>query len=113
MENNIENRPFYHKLYADMIRDKYPEKEGDCFSYLQRENWTALDVIRVNELLFGSKKKVDHAIDRKHRSYDKESIKEILLFQQKNKLNNNEIANKYELSRNTIAKWKKLFTTSK
>lgn len=107
----MDNRPFYHKLYTDLIRNKCPEKESACLVYLQKENWTALDVIQVNELLFGSKKMAGHAIDKKHRSYDQESIKQILLYQQKNKLNNKEIANKYGLSRNTVAKWKKLFLT--
>lgn len=31
-----ENRPFYHKLYADMIKHKYPEKIEICESYLQK-----------------------------------------------------------------------------
>ncbi|MDR1706793.1 MAG: hypothetical protein LBR46_02190 [Prevotella sp.] len=105
----MDNRPFYHKLYADLIREKCPGKEQECFFYLQKENWTALDVIKVNELLFGSKKRADQSIDKKHRSYDQESIKQILMYQCNNMLNNNEVANKYGLSRNTIAKWKKLF----
>ena len=105
----MDNRPFYHKLYADLIRDKYPDKMPDCSGYLQKENWTALDVIQVNELLFGSKMRVGLSIDKKHRAYDKESIQQILIYQQNNMLNNNQIANKYGLSRNTVAKWKKLY----
>lgn len=107
----MKNRPFYHKVYADMIRDKYSDKESLCARYLQKENWTALDVIEVNELLFGSqKRRADRQIDQKHRSYDSESIKQILLYQQGNKLNNTQTARKYGLSRNTVAKWKKLFS---
>lgn len=106
----MENRPFYNKLYADMIRDKYPDKASICNSYLQKENWTALDVIQVNELLFGSeKRKQDHKIDKIHRAYDEQSISQILTYQMKNKLNNNQIADRFGLSRNTVAKWKKLF----
>lgn len=105
----MDNRPYYHKLYADLIRDKYPGKEKDCSAYLQKENWTALDVIHINELLFGVKKKEHQSIDKKHRSYDLESIEQILLYQQNNMLNNNQVANKYGLSRNTISKWRRLF----
>ena len=106
----MDNKPFYSKLYADIIRDKYPEKELSCLAYLSKENWTALDVIEVNEFLFGSKKqKGDVRIDRKHRSYDTQSICQILRYQQNNKLNNNEVARTYGVSRNTIAKWKTLF----
>lgn len=94
-----------------MISDKFPDKAFLCSSYLQKENWTALDVIQVNEILFGAdKKKLDKEIDRMHRAYDKQSIRKILLYQQKNKLNNIELARKYNLSRNTVAKWKKLFS---
>lgn len=93
-----------------MIRDKYPEKQSLCAGFLQKEHWTALDVIQVNDLLIGKKKnKADVKIDQKHRSYDPQSIRQILRYQQKNNLNNNEVANKFSLSRNTIAKWKRLF----
>ena len=107
---NVENRPYYHKIYADMIKDKYPDKVNMCESYLKKENWTALDVITVNDILFGSnKEKEDIAIDQKHRAYDTESIKQILIYQRDNRLNNIQVANQYNLSRNTVAKWKQLF----
>jgi hypothetical protein len=106
----MENRPYYHKLYADLIRDKYPDREADCRIYLQKENWTALDVIRVNELLFRQPKHgTDKRTDQMHRAYDRQSIQQILLYQQANRMNNKEIACMYSISRNTIAKWKKLF----
>lgn len=106
----MDNRPYYHKLYADLIREKYPNKEQACCDYLKKEHWTALDVIQVNEVLFGSKKnRQDRKIDQQHRAYDSESIKQILLHQQKNRLSNIEVANKYGVSRNTISKWKRLF----
>ncbi len=103
------NRPFYRKLYTDLIRDKYPDMEPACSVYLQKENWTAPDVIQVNELLFGNKERAGISIDKKHRAYDEQSIRKILIYQFKNKMNNKEVACKYGLSRNTLAKWKKLF----
>jgi hypothetical protein len=104
------NRPFYSKLYQDMIREKYPEKEACCRNYLKKKRWTALDVIEVNTLLFGSRQKQEEiASNQKHRAYDRESIVHILRYQQQNKLNNNQLAGKFRLSRNTISKWRKLF----
>lgn len=106
----MENRPLYHKLYADMIRDKYPDKEHRCAEYLNKKNWTALDVIHINAILFGKKQEQKEvASDQRHRAYDKESITYILRYQKENKLNNKELAIKYRLSRNTVARWKKLF----
>lgn len=103
-------RPRYRKLYTDMIRDKYPEKMSVCNTLLQKENWTALDVIHISQLLFGEDKdRKGIASDQKHRSYDLKSIREILDCQVENKLNNKQIANKYRLSRNSVSKWKKLF----
>ena len=105
----MKNRPLYHKLYADMIREKYPEKEASCSSYLKKENWTALDVIQVNTILFAEQhKQMEIASDQKHRAYDIESVRQILRYQQINGLNNKQLADKFCLSRNTVAKWRRL-----
>lgn len=106
----MSNRPFYRKLYIDLVRDKYPDKELVISEFLKKQKWTALDVIEVNELLFGSDNNTfDILTNKKHRAYDELSIVQILDYQGKNMLSNIEIANKYGLSRNTIAKWKKLY----
>ncbi len=108
--NSKKNRPLYRQLYADMIRDKYPEKAALCAKFLQKKEWIALDVIQINEILFGSKKdRSDVEIDQKHRAYDAESILKILRYQRDNMLSNSEISAKYGLSRNTLSKWKKAF----
>lgn len=110
----MRRKPLYYKLYADMIKDKYPEKKEQCIGYLERTDWTALDVISINNILFGKgQDRTDIAIDMKHRSYDPDSIHKILNDQQKSKMTNKEIAYKYGLSRNTIAKWKRLFLSRK
>lgn len=104
------NRPLYHKLYADMIRAKYPEKEACCSNYLKKKNWTALDVIQVNTILFAKHhKQMEIASNQKHRAYDRESVRQILRYQQVNGLNNKQLAEKFCLSRNTVAKWRSLF----
>lgn len=107
---NRRNRPFYKKLYADMIRDKYPEKADCCATFLKKETWIALDVIQINEILFGSGKETSDAkIDKKHRAYDTESIRKILRYQQERGLTNQDIAEEFGVSRNTISKWKIAF----
>lgn len=107
---NISNRPFYKKLYADMIRDKYPEKAALCANFFKKDSWISLDVIRINEILFGSgKESVDVRVDRKHRAYDRDSILEILQYQVKNELTNSAIVEEFGISRNTISKWKIAF----
>lgn len=107
---NSNNKPFYNRLYADMIRDKYPDKADSCAKFIKKKRWIALDVIEINEILFGSSKgKLDIQIDQKHRAYDTESILQILRDQKANKMNNNETTNKYGLSRNTLSKWRKIF----
>lgn len=101
------SRPFYKKLYADMIRDKYPEKVVRCARFLKKDRWIALDVIQINEILFGSSKdKSDVRVDRKHRAYDRESIQKILQYQQENELTNQAIVEEFGVSRNTVSKWK-------
>ena len=107
---NTNNKPFYHLLYRDMIRDKYPEKAHLCSAYLEKTDWNSLDVIQVNKILFENEKdKKGIAIDQKHRAYDMDSIKAILREQRDNNMYNCQIANKYRISRNTISKWKLLF----
>lgn len=104
------NRPYYRKLYQDMIRNKYPEKEKDCSQILNKEKWTSLDVLMIDKMLFVSnRKQSDIAFGQRHRAYDKQTIIEILDYQQKNELNNGQIANEFQLSRNTVTKWRKLF----
>ncbi|MBK5719844.1 hypothetical protein JGH11_03050 [Dysgonomonas sp. Marseille-P4677] len=69
----MENRPFYHKLYADMIREKYPDLEQSCANYLNKKNRTTLDVIEINTILFAKKQEVI-AFNQRHRVYDQECI---------------------------------------
>ena len=62
-----------------MIRDKYPDREANCINYLNKRNWTALDVIRVNMILFSNKQgRKEILLGQRHRAYDQESIKQIL-----------------------------------
>lgn len=104
------NRPNYQQLYADMIRDKYPEKEKLCTGLLKKKNWIALDVIAINKILFDiNKKDSDKDLDKKHRAYDTESILKILRYQYENELTNVDTVELYGISKNTLTKWKKAY----
>ncbi|RLJ32224.1 hypothetical protein CLU97_1673 [Chryseobacterium sp. 7] len=101
--------PDYKKIYKDMIIMKYPDKLTLCKNILEKENLSILDVIHLNELLFDSTLSDSKIINQRLRSYDKNSILEILAYQKKKGLNNIQLAKHFNLSRNTITKWKRLF----
>ena len=101
--------PDYKKIYKDMIIMKYPDKLALCKPILEKESLSILDVIHLNELLLDSALSDSQIINQRLRSYDKNSILEILTYQKKKGLNNIQLAKHFNLSRNTITKWKRLF----
>ena len=96
--------PNYKRIYSDILKKKYPEKIEYCNSILQKTKLSTLDIIQLNEKIFGSN-------SPRLRSYSKSDILKILDYQKKHKLNNSQLANHFKLSRNTVAKWKKMFLT--
>ncbi len=102
----MENQPNYKKIFEDIIRKKclHPEKYS---LMLNKKNFSHLDVIKLNDLIFHKSNK-DLSV-RKFRAYNKLTIMEILEYQKKNNINNTELSRYFKLSRNTIAKWKKCF----
>ncbi len=95
-----------------MIARKFPEKEALCHSILSKDELSILDVITLDKILFSSQIKDnndDFDFNQNHKSFDQPAILEILMYQKKNKLNNAELSRHYNVSRNTIVKWKKLF----
>jgi len=109
VQNIVRNAPDYKRIYQDMISKKYPDKVELCNSLFVKDYFSALDVLKINQILFGSFNKFAKDFNQKHRSYDKTSILEILKYQKKNKLCNSQLAIHYGLSRNTVTKWKKQF----
>ncbi|QBA19806.1 helix-turn-helix domain-containing protein [Chryseobacterium indologenes] len=101
--------PNYKRIYEDLVRLKYPAKKQECESILSKPVFSVKDVIAINNILFPKANKQTEFANQRHRSYDKTAILEILSYQKNNKLNNAELARYFKLSRNTIAKWKKLF----
>lgn len=105
-------RPNYKKIYTDMLLIKYPDKIDGCNNLLSKDELSFLDVIKLNNIIFDSQTKEQMKITQNHRSYDEKSIFEILDFQKKNKLNNLELSRHFNISRNTLTKWKKKFYSS-
>ncbi len=103
----------YKNIYTDLI---YESK------YLNSSNIEALkpqitqiksfsDVLRLNEEISRKNKhgKTD-TLNQRLKSYDKDMIFTILKEQRNSGLSNQDIALKYKMSRNTIAKWKNVFS---
>ncbi|WBV54114.1 helix-turn-helix domain-containing protein [Chryseobacterium gambrini] len=101
-------RPAFKKIYQDMIEMKYPKQKNEkCMSILQKKRLSVLDIIELNKLIIGYNNKEVNSFNQKHRSYDVDTILEILRYQRENNLNNTQLANYFKLSRNTVSKWKK------
>lgn len=100
--------PNYKQIYTDIIQEKFPDKKEECHTILSKNRISVMDIITINKIIFGTNKESD-SFNQKHRAYSKHDIMKILDYQQKNKLNNSQLAIHFSLSRNTIAKWKKCF----
>lgn len=105
----MKKTPDYNRIYTDIIARKYPQKKKLCEPLLSKGELSFLDVIHINKLIFYTMDKEAGDFNQKHRSYNRLAILEILEYQKKNRLNNVQLANHFKLSRNTVAKWKKMF----
>ncbi|NML72191.1 helix-turn-helix domain-containing protein [Chryseobacterium sp. RP-3-3] len=103
------SKPDYKRIYSDIINKKYPHKKKECQSILEKDNLSFLDVMKMNTLIFGVKSKEAELFNGKHRAYNKSTILDILHYQEENRLNNTQLAIHFQLSRNSVAKWKKIF----
>ena len=97
-------KPDYKKIYQDLLEIKYPELKDECSIILEKNELQILDVLKLNKIIFGRGNKGNNDL----KSYDKSAIKGILDYQKKNNLNNVQLADHFEISRNTISRWKKI-----
>lgn len=104
----IKNTPNYKKIYTDMIAKKYPDKADACSIILRRKKLRSLDIVLLNKIIVGFDE--SHIeINQKLKSYDKETVLEILMYQKRYQLNNKQVAHHFNISRNTLASWKKKY----
>jgi len=110
IKNNMNNlQPNYKLIYQDIIAKKYPDKKSKCDGILNKNELSVLDVIKLNNIIFDNINNEPSKSNQRLRSYDKITILQILDYQKIHRLNNTEIAMKFNMSRNTISKWKKFF----
>lgn len=101
--------PDYKKIFQDIINKKFPEKKEWYSEISQKQNFSRLDILRINDFIFNTQDEEVEVYNQKLRSYDEHTILYMLDFQKKNYLTNTQLANHFKLSRNTVAKWKKHF----
>jgi len=101
-------QPNYKKIYLDIIEKKYPEKFDRCSVILNKKDLNSADILRLNVLIFDKKDIVEKNFLR-HKAYNENTIIEILEYQKKNNLNIVQTAKYFNVSRNTISKWKNMY----
>ncbi len=99
----------YKRIFSDLIQKKFPDKMKECKEYLIKKELTQLEVIELNQKIFGVASKEVFEFNQKLKSYNESAIFEILDYQLKNNLNNSELADHFNLSRNTVSNWKKKY----
>ncbi|TDX87247.1 helix-turn-helix domain-containing protein [Epilithonimonas xixisoli] len=100
-------KPNYTRIYLDIIKYKNKEKIVSQELVKKINNIKIVkDILEIEKELFK-----DNYLrqNQKLKSYDEPTIKLILKYQKKNQLTNLELAKQYNISRNTIARWKKNF----
>ncbi|MBB4805538.1 hypothetical protein HNP38_000810 [Chryseobacterium defluvii] len=96
--------PNYQKIYQDLLKFKGLD-EYIPVPKLEK----SIEIIRFNNLIAKKERLIDSGITQQSRSYDEESILEILRYQKKCNINNTQLALEFKLSRNSVAKWKKIY----
>ena len=104
------SRPDYKKIFEDIITKKCPDRKDEFKHYLQKEQFSIMDVITLNSKIFKLNDKDTLAFNQKHKSYDEPTILKMLNYQKQQGLNNVELANHFNLSRNTVTKWRKIYS---
>ncbi|SFN40781.1 hypothetical protein SAMN05421594_2640 [Chryseobacterium oleae] len=104
------SEPDYKRIYTDLIERKQPKNSQKCLKILSKKTLSYLDIITINDLISENNTKEARIQNQRHRSYNQAAIFEILNYQKNNYLNNKELALHFNLSRNTVAKWKKMFS---
>ena len=96
-------KPNYNRIYKDIVDRKFPEKKEMIYPLLQT-TLSVLDIIQINQMLFQS---VNN--NQLYKSYTEKDIQYILQYQLENKLTNISLSKQFNISRNTIASWRKIF----
>ncbi|WP_278378327.1 helix-turn-helix domain-containing protein [Chryseobacterium arthrosphaerae] len=102
-------QPNYKLIYSDIIDRKFPHKKAECEKLLGKKMLSAMDIMELNNRIFGTRDKNIKKMNQKLRSYNEADILRILNYQKNHKMNNIQIAEHFGLSRNTMTKWRRMF----
>ena len=108
MDRQIQ-RPDYIKIYSDIIDRNFPEKREVCKPLLTKGNLYSMEILLLNKRIFGTAEKDDFKQSQRHCSYIESDILQILDYQKKYQISNKALAEHFNLSRNTVTKWRKIF----
>ncbi|WP_231128606.1 hypothetical protein [Chryseobacterium vaccae] len=70
---------------------------------------SALDIVELNNRIFGTKDQNLKKMNQKLRSYNESDILRILNYQKNHRMNNLQVAEHFGMSRNTLTKWRRIF----
>lgn len=93
-----------------MIDMKYASKKNLCEKILTKSEISSIDIIDIEKIIFSGTINPNEKENQKFRSYDEKSIIKILKYQKENKLSNVDVSIYFKISRNTLAKWKKIYS---
>jgi response regulator of citrate/malate metabolism len=101
-------RPNYNRIYQDLLQQQHPEKLK-CPKI--REQLCKLDstedILKLNEKLFKQNKETSKT-NQQLKTYDKKTMMKLLNYQKKHGFSTSFMSTKYNISRTTFAKWRKL-----
>lgn len=100
----MKTRPNYHKIYEDILKSK-----GLNLNRPMPEFDKNIEVIKFNNSISDNKNDENFKENQLSKAYDEKSILEILQYQKKHQISNSELAKIYNLSRNTVARWKRFY----
>lgn len=109
-QNNRRLGPNYAYIYRDLIRMRYPHYYKEFKPLLEKDELTYFDIEHINNKLFKENLHLKKH-NQRYKAYDKDTILKMLHYGKLNNLNNTELAKHFNLSRNTVTKWKKMFIT--
>ena len=51
-------RPDYKRIYLDILQKKYPEKLDECKPILLNDNFSSIDINKLNEIILEKKQRI-------------------------------------------------------
>lgn len=108
-EMKKQSQPNYKRIYSDIIEQKFPHKKVECEKLLEKKILSAMDIMELNNRIFGNKDQDLKKMNQQLRSYNELDILRILDYQKNHRMNNLQVAEHFGLSRNTMTKWRRIF----